>query len=84
VAYNWRGRFLAATDDAVGANPVYTEPYGQVDMTLGYTYDTHLSFSLDAINLNDGVIRQHERTTDAIASITQTGRLFMLGARYKF
>jgi hypothetical protein len=34
--------------------------------------------------MNDGVIRQHERTKDAIASITQTGRLFMLGARYKF
>ena len=84
VAYNWRGKFLAATQDAVGANPVYTEAYAQVDMTLGYNYDEHLSFTLDAINLNDGVIRQHERTTEALASITQTGRLFMLGARYKF
>ena len=85
VAYNWRGQFLAATvDGGGGSNPVYTEPYGQVDMTLGYAYDNHLSFSLDAINLNDGVIRQHERTKDALASITQTGRLFMIGARYKF
>jgi len=84
LAYNWRGKFLAATQDAVGANPVYTESYAQVDMTLGYNVNEHLSFTLDAINLNDGVIRQHERTTDALASITQTGRLFMLGARYKF
>ena len=84
AAYNWRGKFLAATQDAVGANPVYTEPYAQLDMTLGYNYGEHLSFTLDAINLNDGVIRQHERTKEALASITQTGRLFMLGARYKF
>ncbi len=84
LAYNWRGKFLAATQDAVGANPVYTEGYSQVDMTLGYNFNEHLSFTLDAINLNDGVIRQHERTKEALASITQTGRLFMLGARYKF
>ena len=84
LAYNWRGKFLAATQDAVGANPVYTEPYGQFDATLGYNVNEHLSFTLDAININDGVIRQHERTTDALASITQTGRIFMLGARYKF
>ncbi len=84
LAYNWRGQFLAATQDAVGPNPVYTEPYGQVDMTLGYSVNEHLSFSLDAINLSDGVIRQHERTKNEVASITQTGRLFMLGARYKF
>lgn len=84
AAYNWRGKFLAATQDAVGANPVYTEPYAQLDMTVGYNVDQHLSFSLDALNLNDGVIRQHERTKEALASITQTGRLFMLGARYKF
>ena len=45
---------------------MYTEPYGQVDMTLGYNVDDHLSFSLDALNLNDGVIRQHSRTTEAL------------------
>jgi TonB-dependent receptor len=84
VAYNWRGQFLAATADAQGANPVYTEPYGQVDMTLGYNVDDHLSFTLDALNLDDGVIRQHSRTTEALEGIVQTGRRFLLGARYKF
>ena len=79
-----RTRFLAATGDAVGANPIYTEAYGQFDATLGYNFDDHFSVTLDAINIGDGVIRQHERTTDALASITQTGRIFMLGARYKF
>lgn len=84
LAYNWRGQFLAATQDGAGANPVYTEPYGQVDMTLGYNVNSHLSFQLDAINLNDGVQRQHSRTKQELESITQTGRRYMIGARYKF
>jgi TonB-dependent receptor len=84
IAYNWRGKFLADKLDGAGPNPVYTEPYGQVDMTLGYNVNEHLSFQLDAINLNDGVLRQHSRTTEMLESITQTGRRYMIGARYKF
>ncbi len=84
IAYNWRGQFLASTFDGAGPNPVYTEPYGQVDMTLGYNLNEHLSFTLDAINLNDGVLRQHGRTKQELESITQTGRRYMIGARYKF
>jgi len=84
IAYNWRGQFLASTFDGAGPNPVYTEPYGQVDMTLGYNVDKHLSLQFDAINLNDGVVRQHSRTKEELESITQTGRRFMIGAHYKF
>ena len=84
VAYNWRGQFLASRFDAAGANPVYTEPYGQVDLTLGYNVNDHISLSLDAINLNDGVLRQHSRAKNDLESITQTGRRYMIGARYKF
>ena len=84
LAYNWRGQFLASTFDGAGPNPVYTEPYGQIDMTLGYNVTEHLSFQLDAINLNDGVLRQHGRTKEELESITQTGRRYMVSARYKF
>jgi len=84
LAYNWRGQFLANTFDGSGPNPVYTEPYGQVDMTLGYNVDKHLSFQFDVINMTDGVVRQHSRTNEELESITQTGRRYMIGARYKF
>ena len=53
-------------------------------MTLGYNWNEHLSFTLDALNLNDGVIRSHSRTTEALESIVQTGRRFLGGVRYKF
>jgi TonB-dependent receptor len=84
LAYNWRGQFLQSTQDGQGYNPVYVEPYHQIDMTLGYNMTDHLSFTLDALNLNDGVIRSHSRTTEALESIVQTGRRFLVGARYKF
>ena len=84
LAYNWRGQFLQSTQDGQGYNPVYVEPYHQIDMTLGYNWNEHLSFTLDALNLNDGVIRSHSRTTEALESIVQTGRRYLAGVRYKF
>jgi outer membrane receptor protein involved in Fe transport len=53
-------------------------------MTVGYHVNDHLSLTLDALNLNDGVQRAHSRTKTELESITQTGRRYMIGARYKF
>lgn len=85
VAYNWRDKFLTALFDGSGlANPVYTQAYGQVDLTLGYKFDDRLSFQAEVINLNDGVQRLHGRTQEQLIAVTQTGPRYMLGARYKF
>ena len=85
VAYNWRGQFLAGVIDGGGFNnPIYTEAYHQIDATLGWNINDHFSLTLDGINLTDGVLRQHERTKEELVSVLQTGRRYMLGARYKF
>ena len=83
-AYNWRGEFLAATSDGNGNNPIYTEPYGQVDASIGYKLGKNLTLQLDLLNLNDGYIRQHGRTDDMLVSAIQTGRRYLIGARYRF
>jgi TonB-dependent receptor len=83
-AYNWRGEFLAAKTDGAGNNPVYTEPYGQFDMSIGYKVGKDLTIQADLINLNDGYIRQHGRTKEELQSVTQTGRRYQIGARYRF
>jgi len=83
-AYNWRGEFLAATADGNGNNPVYTEPYGQVDMSIGYKIGKSLTLQLDLLNMNDGYIRQHGRTDEMLVSAIQTGRRYLIGARYRF
>jgi TonB-dependent receptor len=84
VAYNWRGEFLSSTFDAYGPNPQYTEAYGQVDISIGYNYDDHLSFQLEGINVGNSIQRVHGRTQQAVESVTQAGPRYMIGARYKF
>jgi TonB-dependent receptor len=83
-AYNWRGEFLAAVGDGNGNNPVYTEPYGQVDASIGYKVGKNLTLQVDLLNLNDGYIRQHGRTDEMLVSAIQTGRRYLIGARYRF
>ena len=84
LAYNWRGQFLNATHDGREPNPIYVEPYGQFDLSLGYKASEKLSFQFEAINLTDEISRAHERRTEILQLVTQTGRRFMVGARYKF
>ncbi len=84
AAYNWRGDFLAQKFDGAGNNPVYTEAYGQVDMSIGYKLGKNLTIQADLLNLNDGYIRQHGRAKEQLVSVTQTGRRYLIGARYRF
>ncbi|MBI3347176.1 MAG: TonB-dependent receptor [Burkholderiales bacterium] len=85
LAYNWRGKFLAANFGGTdGAQPLYVEPFGQLDVSLGYNYNAHLRFQLEAINLTDEYTRTHLRNENQIGAVTQLGRRFMIGARYRF
>ena len=87
VAYNWRDKFLAAVNDGnqLGRSaPIFTEPYSQVDVSLGYNFSERLSLQAEVINLGDSILRQHGRTKEEVYAVTQTGRRYMLGLRYKF
>ncbi|MBM0103727.1 TonB-dependent receptor [Steroidobacter sp. S1-65] len=85
AAYNWRDKFLANTFDGGGLpNPVYTEAYGQIDLTASYTWNENLTVTAEVINLTDEIYRQHGRTTHQLITVQQTGPRYMIGARYKF
>ncbi|RTL47199.1 MAG: TonB-dependent receptor [Burkholderiales bacterium] len=85
LAYNWRGQFLAANFGGVeGAQPLYVEPYGQFDLSVGYNVDKNLRLQFEAINLTDQYTRTHLRNENQIGAVTQLGRRIMIGARYKF
>jgi TonB-dependent receptor len=86
VAYNWRDEFLSGTNaDVFGSfGPAYTDPYGQFDLSAGYKVNDKLTFNVEAINLNDGIQRVHGRAKLETLYYTQTGRRFMVGARYNF
>jgi TonB-dependent receptor len=84
LAYNWRGEFLANVADNGRPNPAYVEPYGQVDLSVGYNVNTNLSLTLEAINLTDKHQRTHGRTDQQVLTVTTGGPRYMVGARYKF
>jgi TonB-dependent receptor len=84
AAYNWRGEFLSSTFDGAGPNPQYTEPYGQLDINIGYNVTDKLSVQFESINLTDSIQRSHGRTKSEVLYVTQSGPRYMLGARYKF
>ncbi len=87
LAYNWRGKFLAANfagDNPAKSQGMYVEPYGQFDLSLGYSWDKNLRFQFEAINLTDEYVRTHFRNENQIGSVTKLGRRYMIGARYKF
>jgi len=84
AAYNWRGEFLSSPTNNGQPNPTYVEPYGQVDLSVGFNFTKNLSFSFEAINLFDEHQRTHGRTKEQVLTITTGGPRYMLGARYKF
>jgi len=85
AAYNWRDEFLTGRFDGTGLpNPVYTEPYGQLDVNASYSPTDNLSFQIEAINLTDEIQRLHGRAQNEALFVTQTGVRYMLGARYTF
>jgi TonB-dependent receptor len=84
AAYNWRDEFLASTFDSAGPNPQYVEPYGQLDLSVGYNITDKLSVQFEAINLTDETARVHGRRKEQALYVTQSGPRYMVGARYKF
>jgi outer membrane receptor protein involved in Fe transport len=84
LAYNWRGEFLASTYDGAGPNPIYVEPYGQLDLSIGYNLTSKLSVQFEGINLTNETTRSHGRTYQMLEYATQTGPRYMVGLRYKF
>jgi TonB-dependent receptor len=84
LAYNWRGQFLQTTAANGKPNPSYVEPYGQVDLSIGYNLSKNLSVSLEGINLTNQSYRTHGRDELEVLRVTTGGARFMLGARYKF
>ena len=85
AAYNWRDEFLSGLFDGSGIpNPNYIEAYGQLDLSIGYKLNEHLSFQFEAINLTDETIRIHGRNEHQLLYATQNGPRYMFGVRYNF
>ena len=84
LAYNWRDEFLQNTNRGNDRNPEYVEEYYQVDLSVGYEVNDHLSLSLEGLNLTEEDIRWHGRSVNQPWYVEDQGARYALGARYRF
>ena len=84
VAYNWRDKFLQATNRGGARNPVYVAPFGQLDINISYDITPKLAVSLEGINLTKESLRTYGRDPNQLWFAQELDRRFLLGARYRF
>lgn len=54
VAYNWRSGFYEGNRaSALGTIPIFAQPYGIIDASVGYNFTQHIAVALDGVNLNN-------------------------------
>jgi outer membrane receptor protein involved in Fe transport len=84
VAYNWRDKFLQATNRGGSRNPVYVAPFGELDFNISYDVTSKLAISLEGINLTNESLRTYARDENELWYAQELDRRFLLGARYRF
>jgi len=84
LTYNWRGKFLAQLNRDNYHNPVYTEPYGQIDFNASYDITDNLSVSAEAINLTNETEVQYNSIYHRLHNETRSGTTFFAGIGVKF
>lgn len=80
VSYTRRSSFLIGLS---GANPYYQDDFGTLSAALSYKFNDHLSFSLDALNLNDPTIKYYQSAAIP-TSFYSNGRQYYFNVRLKF
>jgi TonB-dependent receptor len=84
IAFNWRDEFLTLANQGQWRNPFYVDEYWQLDLSVGYTLNEHLSFALEGINITGEDVRWHGRSEKQLVRLEDQSARYALGARYKF
>lgn len=80
VSYTARTRFLIGLS---GANPYYQDNFGTLAASFSYKATDWLSFSLDALNLNNPTYKYYQ-STSIPTSFYENGRQYYLNAHLSF
>ncbi|WP_394648777.1 TonB-dependent receptor [uncultured Sphingomonas sp.] len=84
VAYNWRDKYLAATNQGGNRNPLFVAPFGTLDVNISYDVNDQIAVTLEGINLTSESVRTYGRTERNLVFAQELKPRFLLGARYKF
>ncbi len=84
LAYNWRGRYLLATNQGGVGNPYYVNAYHEYDLSVAYQFNDHFSAKFTGINLTSENLRWEARTPHQPVRIVDQAPRYTLGVSYKF
>ncbi|WP_294395051.1 TonB-dependent receptor [uncultured Sphingomonas sp.] len=84
VSYNWRAKYLAATNQGANRNPLFVAPFGTLDANISYDVSENIAVSLEAINLTSEPVRQYARSKENLVFAQELKPRFLVGARYRF
>jgi len=84
LAWNWRDKFLSATNRDGYRNPVYTAPFSTLDFDFSYDITPHWSISVTGQNLTNESLHTYGREETNLWFYQELQRRFTFGASYKF
>ena len=84
LAYNWRAKFLSQLNRDTYHNPVFTAPYGQLDLNLSYDITKNIAVSFEGINLTEEGVRTYGRDPSNTWYLAEGSARYLVGARFKF
>jgi len=84
VSYNWRDKFLSATNVDADHNPQFTKAHGQVDFNISYDITPQLAVSLEGINVLESGQKIYGRSTNQVFFMQEGSARYLAGLRFKF
>jgi TonB-dependent receptor len=84
LAYNWRDAFLSATTYGGQGKPGFVAAHKQIDLSINYSVNSHLSVGLDGVNLTHEGLFIYGRTKNMVWLNAEADPRWMLSANYKF
>lgn len=80
LAYTYRSKFFVGLDRST---PQYQDDTGTLAASIGYTLNKQISFTFDALNLNDPILKYYGANESQPRAFYANGRQFYFGVRFK-
>lgn len=84
ITYNWRAKYLAATNQGGNRNPLFTAPFGTLDFNISYDVTPSVAVSFEGVNLTSESLRQYARDETNLVFAQELKPRFLLGTRFRF
>ncbi|MBC6428686.1 MAG: TonB-dependent receptor [Cellvibrionales bacterium] len=82
VSYNWRSEYL--NEVAYFGSEIWTDAYGQLDISASYDITDNFELTFDALNVTDEDIDQYHLITSRPSKIYDNDQRFLVGLNFSF